>query len=439
MPAACDLLLTADLLLPQDDDRREIADAAVAIAQGRIAALGPASDIVPAFAPARRLDLGRALLMPGLVNAHTHAAMTMFRGLADDLPLLDWLHRAIFPVEARLVPAMVRLGARIACAEMIRTGTTCFLDGYLFTDEVLAAANDAGLRCTAGEGLFAFPNPAFPDAFAALDHTRRRAERLADSELLGQCVLPHSIYTTTPHIMHAAWELAEELDIPFVTHLAESRGETTQVLEQHGVRPVEFMRREGLLGPRALLAHCVDLLPQEIDVLAASGAAVAHCPESNAKLASGFAPVAAMLAAGVRVGLGTDGPASNNDLNMFGEMNAAALLHKGALADPTAIAARQALDMATRGAADAMGRPELGRLVVGGPADCIALDLERPNMQPLHHPVSQLAYAATGLEVRLTVCAGRVLYEDGEYAAFDREELLVEAADLAAWVRSHQP
>ncbi len=439
MPAPCDLLLTADLLLPQDDARSEIADAAVAIAGGRVAALGPAAVIVPAFVPRRRLDLGRALILPGLVNAHTHAAMTMFRGLADDLPLLDWLHSAIFPVEARLTPAAVRLGARIACAEMTRVGVTCFLDGYLFSDEVLAAADDAGLRCVAGEGLFAFPNPAFPDASAALAHTRARAGRLADNERLRQCVLPHAIYTTTPEIMRAAWETAGELGIPFVTHLAESPGETAQVMRQHGARPVEYMRRHGLLGARALFAHCVDLSPEEIDILAASGSAVAHCPESNAKLASGFAPTAAMLRAGVVVGLGTDGPASNNDLNMFGEMNAAALTHKGNLSDPTAVNAAQALDMATRGAAEAIGWPELGRLTAGGPADLVALDLDKPNMQPLHRPVSQLVYAATGFETRLTVCAGRVLYEDGAYAAFDSEELLVEAADLAAWVRSHRP
>ncbi|EPR40774.1 5-methylthioadenosine/S-adenosylhomocysteine deaminase [Desulfovibrio sp. X2] len=450
MSEPCDILLTADLLLAQDDARNVVEDAAVAVVGRRIAAVGPAERLDEAFSPARRLDLGRALLMPGLVNAHTHASMTMFRGLADDLPLMQWLQEAVFPVERRLTREAVRTGALIACAEMIRTGTTCFLDGYILTDEVLAAADEAGLRAVVGEGLFAFPTPAAASAEEAMERVRARQAALAGRRRLRQCVLPHSIYATTPEILRKAFDLARELGVPLALHLAESAGETAQVLAAHGARPVEFLRREGLLGPRPegmdggkadgpdlLLAHCVDLTPEEIALLAASGARVAHCPESNAKLASGFAHVAALRAAGVCVALGTDGAASNNDLNMFGEMNSAALQAKGRARDSQALSAQDVLDMATRGSAEAVGWPELGRLEAGGPADLVALDLSRPNLMPLHDPVAQVVYAATGHEVRLTMCAGRVLYEDGRFTTLDMDDLSRRARELAAWVRGN--
>ncbi|WP_461209515.1 amidohydrolase [Desulfocurvus sp. DL9XJH121] len=435
MPSPCDLLVTCDILLTQDARRTVIEDAALAVRDGLVAATGPRAELEAAWAPAERLDLGRAMVLPGLVNAHTHVSMTLLRGLADDLPLMDWLTRHIFPVEQKLDPALVRLGALLGCAEMARTGTTAFCDMYLMEDAVARAVAESGLRARMGEVIFAFPSPAYADLDAAMDVARSLEERCKGNPRLRSAVMPHAVYTTGPDLLTRTMALAEELDVPLHVHLAESPGETAQCLEQHRARPVPYLHGLGLLGPRTLAAHCVDLSDEEIGLLADTGTRVAHCPESNMKLASGFCRAQELLDAGAVLGLGTDGAASNNNLNMFTEMGSAALLQKVRRADPTALPAQAVLDMATLGGADCLSWPELGSLEPGKAADLTALDLTRPNMMPLYSPVSHAVYAASGGEVVLTIVAGEVLYRDGAFTRIDYPALLAEVREAAAWVR----
>ena len=428
----CDTLLHAGVLLTQDDDRRVLENAALAIDGGRIVALGYSRDVTAAWQAREILDLSGMLVMPGLVNAHTHAAMTFLRGLADDMPLMDWLQQKIFPVEQGLTPDLVRLGSLLGFAEMLRTGTTACVDMYIFETAVMEAADKAGLRCLAGEGVFNFPSACCPDADAALACTREMAQRWAGHERLHVAVMPHSVYTTTAAQLTACRELADELGLPLHIHLAETRQETALSLEQHGLRPVAHADRLGLLRPGTILAHVVDVDADEIALLARRGVSVVHNPSSNMKLASGVAPVPAMLEAGVRLALGSDGAASNNRLNMFTEMGRAALLHKAA-GDPETMPARTVLDMATRGGAAAMGS-DGGVLAVGRPADCIALDLSAPNMQPLFNAASHAVYAATGMEVDLTMVAGEVLYRDGRFTRFDYPALCAEVREMRRFV-----
>ena len=326
----------------------------------------------------------------------------------------------------------MRLGSLLGFAEMLRTGTTSCVDMYIFEAAVMEAADQAGLRCLAGEGVFDFPSACCPDADAALACTREMAQRWAGHDRLHVAVMPHSVYTTTAAQLTACRELADELGLPLHIHLAETRQETALCLEQHGLRPVAHADRLGLLRPGTILAHVVDVDAGEIALLARRGVSVVHNPSSNMKLASGVAPVPAMLASGVRLALGSDGAASNNRLNMFTEMGRAALLHKAA-GDPETMPARTVLDMATRGGATATGS-DGGVLAVGRPADCIALDLSAPNMQPLFNAASHAVYAATGMEVALTMVAGEVLYREGRFSRFDYAALCAEVRGMRRFV-----
>lgn len=434
VPAPCDLLIQADFVLTQDDSRRVIQGGGVAVADGKIAALGQWSEIEPAFAPRRTIRLGPALLLPGLVNAHTHASMTLMRGLADDLPLLEWLTKHIWPVEARLSPELTRLGALLACAEMLRTGATCFLDMYFWADQVGLAVDESGLRATVGEGFFAFPSPFFPTAESCWRAIEALQARFAGHGRIRTIVSPHAVFTTSPEVLAESFKVAERLDLSWQIHCAESRAETELCLEKFGKRPLEVLSGLGLLAPRSVLAHCVDVTEEEIALLAASGTRIVHNSGSNHKLGSGIAPVERLLAAGAIVGLGTDGAASNNQLNVFQEMRLTALSAKAATLDPTVLPAQEALDMATLGGASCAGWPEIGVLSPGRPADLIALDATAPNLTPVHNPLSQVVYAATGQEVRLTVVAGRVLFEDGQFLTLDWPALRREAIAAATWL-----
>ena len=426
----CDMLLHAAIIVTQDSERRVLENASLAVDHGQVAAVGPRADLAPHWQPRRDLDLGRAILLPGLVNAHTHAAMTLLRGLADDMPLMDWLNQRIFPVEQTLTAEMVHLGCLMGYAEMLRTGTTACMDMYLFEESVLRAAAEAGLRCTGGEAVFAFPSAACASPQAALEATRALAAACKDNDRLRVAVNPHSVYTTTPEILTACRDLAAELPLPLHIHLAETPTETQICVGTQGQRPVAYCASLGLLDLPCTLAHVVDVTPRELDLLARKNIVVAHNPSSNMKLASGAAPVAAMLERKMSVGLGTDGAASNNRLNMFTEMGRAALLHKLTGHDPTLLPAAQVLDMGTLGGAAALHDPRLGALAPGMAADCVALDLDAPNLQPLYNPISQLVYAATGMETRLTMVGGEILYKDGQFTRFDYPALLDAVRDL---------
>jgi len=432
----CDLLVTADIIVTQDAERRVIEDGTMAIQGGTILDVGSRTDLNGRWQPAQTRELGHRLVMPGLVNAHTHASMTVFRGVADDLPLMTWLTEHIWPVEKALTEEVIHFGALLACAEMIRTGTTCFCDMYLAEAQVARAVDQAGLRAVLGEGIFAFPSPAYAKTDDAWPIIEALHARYKNHERIRTAIMPHAVYTTTPEILRRSWELAQAHGCVWKMHLSESVTETRTSLEQFSRRPLEYLESLGISGERCLFAHGVDLTAEEMARMAETGVNVAHCPQSNMKLANGMARIEELRRAGVNVCLGTDGAASNNDLNMFSEMNSAALLQKVQTMDPTALNAQAVLDMATINGAKALAWPRLGSLETGKAADLVALDLTQPNLLPLYNPVSHLAYAATGMEVCLTMVAGKVLYEDGRYTTLDMQALADEAARIARWVKA---
>lgn len=431
----CDTLLTADWILTQDKARPILENGAVAVRSGRIAALGPAAQIAASWTASANLHLQDAMLMPALVNAHAHSAMTFLRGLADDQPLMRWLTDTVFPVEARLRPEITRLGAMLGQAEMLASGCVSCIDMYIFEHAVLEAAEMTGMRCMGGEAVFDFPSAACPTPDHALELTRHLAEKYADHPRIKIAVNPHSVYTASGETLRKCAALAKELDLPLHIHLAETEAETTRCLEACGMRPVERALGLGLFEQPAIAAHLVDITEAEARRMAVCEVTGVHNPSSNMKLASGAAPIEMCMAAGMNMALGSDGPASNNQLNMFQEMRQAALLAKLAAHDPACLPAQTALDMATIGGARAFGISGLGMLKEGAPADIIALDLRKPNMQPMHNPVSQAVYAANGSECRLTMAAGEILYLDGRFERFSYDDLLREMESLTAFAR----
>lgn len=430
----CDLLINAEFIATQNENREILRDGAIAVTGKKIDAIGPRSKMDSEYNPARKRDLGRAMLLPGLINTHTHLPMTLLRGMADDLPLMEWLSEHIFPLEAKLSPAMIETGAMLGCAEMLRTGTSACADMYMSERHIYRAVERCGIKALVGEGIYNVPATAGSDPLQPYETAREQAAELKDHPRLRYAVMPHSVYTTSLAMLEKSVELAEELDLPLHMHLAESTGETARSIELHGCRPVELCRRAGLLGPRTFIAHGVDLLDEEIGLLAEYGVSLAHCPRSNMKLTSGVAPVPRMLQKGMNVALGTDGASSNNMLNMFLEMNTAALLHKAHRMDPTIMPAQSVLDMATLNGGKALCWPELGSLAPGGPADFTALDLRSPNLAPVSNVPSQIVYAATGHEVLLTAVDGQILYDNGEFLSMDYPALVKEVQDICDWL-----
>lgn len=425
MTNSCDYLLRADYVLTLNERRELIEKGAIAVAGSGIAAVGPRAEVESEWRGRSEIDLGESLLMPGLINAHTHSPMTFLRGLADDSPLLDWLRNTVFPIEARLNREIVELGALLGYAEMLATGTTACVDMYMFADAVFAAARQAGIRCLGGEAVFSFPSAACAGPDEALDVTRDLADKYAGDPLISVAVNPHSVYTADARVLRASADLARERELPLHIHLAETKDETRLCVERNGARPVAWAAEQGVFETRALAAHLVDIDATEAAFLASRGAVAIHNPGSNMKLASGVAPVPALLDAGVAVALGTDGPASNNTLNMFAEMNRAALLHKLASGKAETLPAAKVIELATLGGARALGDPSLGSLETGKTADIIAIALDKPNTRPFYQAESQLVYAASGHECRLTMVGGEIRYRDGEYA-FDYEGLIKE-------------
>lgn len=436
MKTTADLLLTGAYVMPMDEGQRVIIDGGVAIAGDTILAVGESADLRQRYPEARLLDTPHGLIMPGLVNVHTHAAMALFRGLADDLPLMDWLQNYIFPVEATLTGGMVYQGTQLSIAEMIKSGTTTFCDMYLFAGDVARAAEDAGMRAYIGEVIYDFPSPSYGTLENGYACTRELCARYRNHPLITATVDPHAVYTCSPDLLTRLGEIAGEEDALYVIHLAENAEEVRTCLERYDLHPVEHLHSLGLLGPQVVADHCVMLTETEIALLARHDVKVAHCPESNLKLASGIAPVVQMLEAGICVGLGTDGSASNNDVDMFGEMNTAAKLQKVAQMDPAVMSAATTLYAATMGGARVLGAGErIGSLEPGKKADCIVLDLNQPHLTPMYNPVSHLVYAARGGDVLHSIINGRVVMENRCLLTLDEGEVLRQAARLGAGFR----
>jgi 5-methylthioadenosine/S-adenosylhomocysteine deaminase len=429
-----DILVYNGTMLTMDDRRNIIPDGLLAISGNTIHYIG--KDEKGSVSAEKELDAEGGLILPGLINGHTHAAMTLFRGLADDLPLMDWLNNYIFPVEGKMDDDFVRVGSLLACAEMIMSGTTTFCDMYLFEEEVARAAKEAGMRCLIGEVLYDFPSPNYGTVEKGFIYTEALIERWKGDPLINIAVEPHSLFTCGAELLLKANDLALRKGVPLILHMAETKEEMEETEKRFGKRPAQHLKDLGLLGPHLILDHCVHVSKSEIDLLARHKVSVVHNPESNMKLASGIAPVPEMIARGIKVGLGTDGCASNNNLDLFGEMDMAAKLHKAQRLDPTVMDAPTLIRMATIDGARALGLGEItGSLEVGKRADLIVIDINKPHLTPMYNPYSHLVYAASGHDVRHSIIDGRIVMEDRRLRTLDLEDIIERSKQKSKKVR----
>lgn len=426
-------MISNGIVVTMDSALTIIENGSVVIKKGEIVAVGPSAALKERYSAARNIDAAGKLVMPGLVNTHTHAAMTLFRGLADDLPLDTWLTKHIWPAEAKFItPASVRIGANLALVEMIRSGTTTFSDMYFYADELARAAKTAGVRSVVGEAILDFPTPDSKTPQESFATIEKLAAKWKNDPLITIAVAPHAPYTCSPETLKSAKKLADSLGLPLIIHVSETRKEVTDITAKFGVPPFEYLDRLGFFGGTAIVAHAVYPTPNEIRLMAERKVGVAHNPVSNMKLASGVAPVPEMLQAGIAVGLGTDGAASNNNLSMFKEMNAAALLQKVSRLDPTALDARETVKAATIGGARVLGlEKHIGSLEKGKRADLIIIDLNRPHLVPLYDVYSLLVYAANGADVETVIIDGRTVMENRKLLTLNEESVMREARKLA--------
>ena len=403
-------------MIPVNPAGRVLERHSVAIRDGRILALLPTAEADAAYRAAERTSLPRHALVPGLVNLHTHASMALMRGLADDMGLMRWLQERIWPAEARHVsPQFVYDGTLLACSEMLRGGITCFNDMYFYPGDAARAALDVGMRAALGLIVIDFPTAYANDADDYLTKGLAMRDALREQSLLSFCMAPHAPYTVSDRTFSRLVTLADELDLPVHMHVHETGDEIAQSVAQHGVRPLERLRRLGLVGPNLIAVHAIHVTPEEVALLANNGSSIAHCPSSNLKFASGFAPVAQMLAQGIVIGLGTDGSASNNRLDLFQEMRQAALLAKAVSGDAGALPAQRALAMATLDGARALRLDHaIGSIENGKFADLTAVEFGVPDMLPCYDPISHLVYAAGRENVSHVWVAGRLLVRNRE-------------------------
>lgn len=432
---SADLLVSNGIVLQMDAENTLIKNGAVAVVKDRIVAVGSGDEFAD-WNAARVIDAEGGIIMPGLVNAHTHAAMTCFRGLADDLPLMTWLNEHIFPAESKLDEEKVYRGSLLACAEMIRSGTTCFCDMYLFEGAVARAAHTAGVRAVVGEVLYDFPSPNYGEIAQGFAYTEKLIEKYQDDPLITIAVEPHSPYLCAPELLKQASEQARRHRIPLVIHLSETQSEVEGIKEKYGRTPVGFLADQGVLAPNLLACHCVVLTADDINLLKDHDVKVAHNPESNMKLASGIAPVPKLLDKGICVALGTDGCASNNNLDLFLEMDTAAKLHKVATLDPTVMDAATVLRMGTIDGARALGIDhEIGSLEPGKAADIIVIDTRKPHLTPMYNPISHLVYAAQGSDVAYSVINGKVVMNKGKFSSLDEAKVMADVEEIAEEIR----
>ena len=432
------LLISGGTVVTMNAAGDVLQDGAVAIAGDKIVDVGPAEALAARYQPAARLDARGQVVMPGLINTHTHAPMVLYRGLADDLALKDWLEQHIFPAEAKTVsPDFVRVGARLAALEMIESGTTTFADMYYFEDDIADVTHEAGLRAVLGQSVIQFPVPDAKTPQDALARAEAFIKKWKDDPLITPAVAPHAPTTVPPEVLKAARALANQYGVPLLIHLAETRDEVKAIEDAHHLSPTQYLESLGLWDGRSLAAHGVWLDDADMKTLAKRGVGVAHNPASNMKLASGIAPVTKYLAADVALGLGTDGAASNNDLDMFEAMRLAALLQKVATMDPRALPARQALELATRRGAEALGLGTVtGSLEAGKQADVITVSMDDARQTPMYDAVSHLVYVSHGDDVRDTVVAGRVLMRDRHVLTLNRSDVLRDARAMAGRVQA---
>ncbi|MBX7222356.1 MAG: amidohydrolase [Blastocatellia bacterium] len=413
-PEPVDIILRGGPVVTMDGDRHLYENGLVAIKGDRIVAVGDARELAARYKAKTVIDTTGKAVLPGLINTHTHVPMALFRGVADDLMLQEWLTKYIFPAEAKNVNReFVRAGTRLGCLEMIQGGTTCYVDMYYFEDEIAAVTEAAGMRAVLGETVIDFPVPDAKTPQEGLAYAENFIKKYKGNALITPAIAPHAPYTCSPDLLKAAKALSDKLESPLVTHLAEDYSEVGIITERYKARPVEHVEKLGILGPRTIAAHVIQVTPEEIQILKNRGVGVAHNPQSNMKLAAGVCPVPQMLKAGLAVGLGTDGAASNNDLSMFEEMDSAAKLHKEFSKDPTVVNAREALEMATiRGAQAIHLDKEIGSLETGKRADLIVVDIDTPHQWPVYNLYSTLVYATKAGDVTTSIINGKIVMRD---------------------------
>jgi 5-methylthioadenosine/S-adenosylhomocysteine deaminase len=438
-----DLIITGSKALLLDSQNTCLDRASVAINADEIIAVGHTDKITKQYQAKKTITAKDSLIMPGFVNCHTHAAMTCFRGIADDLELMDWLNNYIFPAEAKNVnKELAYWGSLLGAAEMIKSGTTTFCDMYIFEDETARAAKSAGIRCLIGEVLFDFPSPNFKSTAEGIAYTKMLVEKWQEDPLVNIIIEPHALYTCSKPLLTEVKELAEakriaeDYHLPIGLHLLENAAEKQQLEEKFGKSAVSFLKDIGYLDENLIAFHCVSFTEDDIDLFASHGCKISHNPASNMKLASGVAPVPEMLKAGITVGLGTDGCASNNNLDMIKEMSTAAKLHKVARLDPTVMDAKTVVRMATIEGAKVLGMEKMtGSLEAGKKADIIIIGLNKPHLTPIYSEYSHLVYAMSGADVDTVLINGRVVMENRRLLTIDEEEVMRKVREIAVKVK----
>jgi 5-methylthioadenosine/S-adenosylhomocysteine deaminase len=437
-PRQVALVITNGIVVTMDGDRRVIQNGAVAIDGANIAAVDTADAIRRQFRGSDTIDASGQVVMPGLINTHTHAPMVFFRGLADDLALMDWLNNYIFPAEGKTVsPDFVRAGTRLAALEMIQSGTTTFADMYYFEEEIAKETKAAGMRGVLGQTIIQFPVADAKTPADSLARAEAFIKQFREDPLITPAVAPHAMYTLDGPTLRAARDLSRRYNVPTLIHLAETRDEVKTAQERFKSSPVAYLDSLGFLGPGVVAAHGVWVSDSDIALLKSRGVGVSHNPESNMKLASGTAPVPAYLRADVAVGLGTDGAASNNDLDMFEAMRMASLLHKLQTFDPQAVGAKTALEMATIRGARALGMDrQIGSLEPGKRADVIVVSMASARQTPMYDPLSHLVYVTRGDDVQTTIVNGKVLMRNRKMLTLDEADIIKESRTWADKVRA---
>jgi len=424
-----DYIIHADYILPMDERLAIIRDGAVAVKGNRILKVGSSQDISQNYTPKVMIDGKNKAVFPGLVNTHTHAAMVYFRGMADDQPLREWLENHIWPAENRwLSPEFIADAIALACLEMLKGGITAYNDMYFYEDAAAETTKRIGMRAVLGAGILDFPTKSARTSDEYFFNAESFIKDWKGDNLITPCIAPHALYTCGPETLKKARRVADTYDVPIHIHLSETKWETEEIRNRYRMMPVLYLESLGFLDERVLAAHCVWLTDQEIEILSERNVGVSHCVESNLKLASGIAPVVKMLKAGVKVTFGTDGAASNNDLNILSEMSTAAKLHKAVSEDPTALDAKTAFLMATRWGAEVLGLGKVtGSIEDGKAADLVMVNLSKPHLIPLYNIYSHIVYAMRSSDVEMVMVDGKVVVNDGKLTTADESEILQKA------------
>ncbi|HBF88618.1 MAG TPA: S-adenosylhomocysteine deaminase [Bacteroidales bacterium] len=434
-----DLIIEGGIIATVNDKTGIVSkDKVIVIDKTKIIFVGNKTDAINVYSANDVIDASDKLVLPGLVNSHTHTPMTLFRGVADDIVLKDWLYEYVFPLEAKYInKENTRLGAKLAFIEMIRTGTTTFNDMYYFTDDIAQVAEEAGLRAVLSEGLIDFPSPNTKTPEEGFKYTEDLLNKYKNNELITIATAAHAPYTCSPELLKKSKALADKYNVPYHIHLSETAWEVGIIKEKYGKTPTQHLDNLGILGENVIAAHSVHLTPEDLKIYAKRKVGVAHNPQCNMKLSSGAAPIPEMLAMGIKVGLGTDGVVSNNDLDMFGEMKTCSILHKFVSNNPTVTSAKTVFELSTLGSAKVLGMEDkIGSIDVGKKADLIIIDLHRPHLTPMYNLYSQIVFAMKGSDVETVIVNGRIIMKENKLLTIDEDKVIAEVNEFAKEIKT---